>query len=161
MENTFAIETPGVDVRAIVARIQARVEEKRQAGVYDRYNLSAIKAIEMDNLKSDEAYLDYYLRTIWRAADIDLGDFAIPSKTPVFGKPVVLLKKIIWKLLKFYTFRLFSQQKDFNAKMVSVVEGLNRKIDRKTAILEDKIENMKLKLEKETVIEPDANDETD
>ena len=159
MENTFEIDTPGVDIQNIIARIQARVEEKRQAGVYDRYNLSAIKAIEMDNLKSDEAYLDYYLRTIWRAADIDLGDFPIPSKTPVFGKPVVVLKKIIWKLLKFYTFRLFSQQKDFNAKMVSIVEGLNRKMDRKTAVLEDKIENLRTRLGEETDT-PDDDDET-
>jgi len=142
MENTFEIATPGVDVQKIVARIQGRVEEKRQAGVYDRYNLSAIKAIEMDNLKSDEAYLEYYLRTIWRAADIDLGDFEIPAKTPVIGKPVVLLKKVIWKLLKFYTFRLFTQQKDFNTKMVSVAEGINRKLDRKLAVLEDRLERL-------------------
>lgn len=142
IENTFEIATPGVDVPRIVAQIQSRIEEKRQAGVYDRYNLSAIKAIEMDNLKSDEAYLEYYLRTIWRAADIDLGDFEIPVKTPVIGKPVVLLKKLIWKLLKFYTFRLFSQQKDFNAKMVSVSEGINRKLDRKLAVLEDRLERL-------------------
>lgn len=150
MEETFEIRTSGIDTEAIMAEIRQRVEEKRQAGVYARYNLSAIKAIEMDNLKSDEAYLDYYLRTIWRSADIDLGDFPIPCKTPIFGKPVVTLKKVIWKLLKFYTFRLFSQQKDFNTKMVSIVEGLNRKMDRRTAVLEDRIEHLRSKLEKET-----------
>ena len=142
MEDIFEIQTPGIDTEAIMATIRQRVEEKRHAGVYARYNLSAIKAIEMDNLKSDEAYLEYYLRTIWRAADIDLGDFEIPSKTPVIGKPVVLLKKVIWKLLKFYTFRLFSQQKDFNAKMVSVAEGINRKVDRRLAVLEDRVERL-------------------
>ncbi len=150
MEDIFKINTPEIDTEAIMANIRQRVEEKRHTGVYDRYNLSAIKAIEMDNLKSDEAYLDYYLRTIWRAADIDLGDFPIPCKTPVIGKPVVMLKKIIWQLLKFYTFRLFSQQKDFNAKIVSIVEGLNRKMDRRTAVLEDRIENLRSELEKGT-----------
>ena len=55
---------------------------------------------------------------------------------------MVLLKKLIWKLLKFYTFRLFSQQKDFNAKMVSVSEGINRKLDRKLAVLEDRLERL-------------------
>jgi len=159
MEEIFEIQTPGIDTEAIMATIRQRVEEKRHAGVYARYNIPEITAIEMDNLKSDEAYLDYYLRTIWRAADIDLGDFAIPCKTPGIGKAVVMLKKIIWQLLKFYTFRPFSQQKDFNAKMVSIVEGLNRKMDRRTAVLEDRIENLRSKMEKEIPVEGETRGE--
>ena len=139
MENTFEINTPGIDVEAIIATIRERVEEKQQAGVYDQYNISPAVALEIDNLKTDQAYLDYYMSTIWRAADIDLGDFPIHSKTPIMGRPVVLLKKIIWKLLKFYTFRLFSQQKDFNVKMASIVHGLEMKYEQRFAALEEKL----------------------
>ena len=143
MSDTVEIQTPGVDVENVMALIRERVEEKRRAGVYDRYNLSAIRSMELENLRSDEAYLDYYLKTIWRAADVDLGDFPIPSKTRYVGGLVVALKKIIWKLLKFYTFRLFSQQKDFNVKMASIADGLNRKLDRRLAILEGKVEKLR------------------
>ena len=139
MENTFEINTPGIDVEAIVATIRERVEEKQQAGVYEQYNISPAVALEIDNLKTDADYLNYYLDTIWRAADIDLGDFPIHSKTPVVGRPVVLLKKIIWTLMKFYTFRLFSQQKDFNVKMASIVHGLDMKYEERLAALEEKI----------------------
>ena len=139
MENTFEINTPGIDVEAIVATIRERVEEKQQAGVYDQYNISPAVALEIDNLKTNADYLNYYLDTIWRAADIDLGDFPIHSKTPVVGRPVVLLKKIIWTLMKFYTFRLFSQQKDFNVKMASIVHGLDMKYEERLAALEEKI----------------------
>lgn len=139
MPETFEIKTPGIDVEAIMGRIRERVEEKRRSGIYDRYNLCAATALEMDNLRSDEAYLDYYLKTIWRAADVDLGDFEIYSKTFLVGRPVVYLKKIIWKLLKFYTFRLFSQQKDFNARMASIAQGLDAKYERRLAALEEKI----------------------
>ena len=137
-DEVFEINTPGVDVEAIMERIRERVEEKRRTGTYERYNLSAATALEMNNLRSDDAYLDYYLKTIWRAADVDLGDFEIYSKTFLIGRPAVWLKKIIWKLLKFYTFRLFSQQKDYNARMASIVQGLDAKYERRLAALEEK-----------------------
>ncbi|MFH1039034.1 MAG: hypothetical protein V1789_10255 [PVC group bacterium] len=141
MPETFEIKTPGIDVEEIMARIRERVEEKRRRGEYSRYNLSAATALEMDNLRSDDAYLDYYLKTIRRAADVDLGDFEIFSKTFLVGRPVVWLKKIIWKLMKFYTFRLFSQQKDFNARMAGIVQGLDAKYERRLAALEEKIKD--------------------
>ena len=140
MNETFEIRTPGVDVKNLVARIRERVEAKRKAGGYDPYDLTAVKALELENLKTDEAYLDYYLKTVWRAADVDLGDFPITSKIFFFGRPAVWLKKIIWKSLKFYTYRLFSQQKDFNAKMASIADGMNRKFERRLSVLEGKIE---------------------
>ena len=131
------------DVEAIMERIRERVEEKRRTGTYERYNLSAATALEMNNLRSDDAYLDYYLKTIWRAADVDLGDFEIYSKTFLIGRPAVWLKKVIWKLLKFYTFRLFSQQKDYNARMASIVQGLDAKYERRLAALEEKFKSSK------------------
>ncbi len=140
-QKTFEIKTPGVDVEDVMGEIRERVEEKRRSGEYSRYNLSAATALEMDNLRSDDAYLDYYLKTIRRAADVDLGDFEIPSKTFLAGRPVVWLKKMIWKLLKFYTFRLFSQQKDFNARMASIVQGMDAKYERRLAALEAKVKN--------------------
>jgi len=142
MEETFKINTPGINTEAIIATIRQRVEEKRQTGVYNRYNLSAIQALELETLKNDEAYLDYYLKIIWRAAEVDLGDFPIENKGGFLGRPEAAFKKIIWKLLKFYTFRLFSQQKDFNAKMASIAESLNRKYERRIAVLESKIEEL-------------------
>ena len=158
MENTFEINTPGIDVEAIVATIRERVEEKQQAGVYDQYNISPAVALEMDNLKTDADYLNYYLDKIWRAADIDLGDFPIHSKTPVVGQAAVLLKKIIWKLLKFYTFRLFSQQKDFNVKMASIVHGLEMKYEQRLAVLEEKLAPPALTLKNNDEGEPGEGD---
>ena len=158
MEETFEINTPGIDVQAIVATIRERVEEKKRDGVYDQYNISPAVALEIDNLKTDADYLNYYLDTIWRAADIDLGDFPIYSKAPIVGRPVVLLKKIIWKLLKFYTFRLFSQQKDFNVKMASIVHGLEMKYEQRFAALEEKLAPPVLTLKNNDEGEPGEGD---
>jgi hypothetical protein len=145
MSATFEINTPGVDVKKVIAEIRQRVGEKRARGLYDRYQLSGLRAMELENLQDGEAYLDYYLSNIVRAADIDLGDFPIVSKTYLVGEPVVWLKKIIWKLLKFYTYRLFSQQKDYNLKLARIVDGLNRKFERRISALEGKIEALQKK----------------
>ena len=142
MDKTFEIKSSGVDVRDIMTKIRERIEQKTRAGIYDSYNLSGVIALELENFKTDDDYLNYYLRTIYRSANIDLGNFRIPSKTIFFGLGSVFLKRIIWNLLKFYTYRLFSQQKDFNSKIVGIVQGMNQKFDCRLADLEEKIEEL-------------------
>ena len=51
----------------------------------------------------------------------------------------MLLKKLIWKLLKFYTYRLFSQQKEFNCQVVNAITSLNKR-------WEEEIEEIKKRL---------------
>ena len=145
MSDTFQIDTPGVDVKKVVEEIRARVDQKRAGGVYQRYNLSSLRAVEVDSNANDDAHCDFYLRNIWAAANVDLGDFPILAKSRFLGEPAVWLKKIIWKLLKFYTYRLFSQQKDFNLKMAAIASGLNRKFEHKISALEGRIETLQKK----------------
>ena len=136
---------PGQDVREAMAEIRDRVEKKRREGHFDDYELTDVKSMAVENFKTDEAYLDYYLDATRRAANIDLGDFKIESKTSA-GRLLVGLKKIIWKLLKFYTFRLFSQQKEFNAMAASTLQGMSQKVNRRLAALEKEIERLNEKL---------------
>ena len=131
----FEIGADGVDVKQIMKEIEERVARKKEQGVYDRYDLSKIAALELSNVKSEADFLKYSLRVIQQTWDIDLGDFPIYSKGGVLGKPAVLLKKMIWKLLKFHTFRLFSQQKEFNCQVVNAICSLNKKMDEEIAEL--------------------------
>jgi len=143
MEETFEIKTSGVDVEEIMKEIRGRIEEKRRSGFYDAYRIPAsVATLEIDKGAKNEEFLDYYLKSIWRSADIDLGDFLICSKTFLLGRPIVWLKKFIWKLLRFYTFRLFSQQKIYNARMVNLVQMMNRKYEDRLSELEKKIEKI-------------------
>ena len=127
MSDIFEIGADGVDVGKVLREIDERVERKRSAGVYDRYDLSRIASLELANVKSEADFLDYSLRVIQQTWDIDLGDFPIYSKGGLIGRPAVLLKKLIWKLLKFYTYRLFSQQKEFNCQVVNAITSLNKR----------------------------------
>ena len=69
MSDTFQIDTPGVDVKKVVEEIRARVDQKRAEGVYQRYNLSSLRAVEVDSNANDDAHCDFYLRNIWAAAN--------------------------------------------------------------------------------------------
>ncbi|MDP8236831.1 MAG: hypothetical protein P9M08_10650 [Candidatus Erginobacter occultus] len=143
MNDAFQIETPGVDVEKVMAEIRRRVEAKRARGVYNQFSL-ADAGHEHDTiaLKQGNEYFDYYLKSLLLAAEIDINDFEIASKSRFFGRPVVGLKKLIWKLLKFYTFRMFSQQRDFNARVAVILQGMDRRYSRKLAQLEDRIKSL-------------------
>ena len=78
----------------------------------------------------EQEFLQYYLRLIQSTCDINIGDFEIVNKGGFLGKPVVALKKVLWKLLKFYTYRLFSQQKEFNCQTVNTIISLQKKLDK-------------------------------
>jgi len=142
-EETFSIGADGIDVQKIMGKIRKRVGEKKAAGVYDKYNLDDITKLDISEAKSDEDFLRYYLKIIRRTYMLDIDEFDIPSKGGILGKPVVWLKKIIWHLLKFYTYRMFTQQREFNLQIVHTLAALNRKIDKNHKEILSELEKLK------------------
>jgi len=132
------IVSNGIDVEKIMREIQERVEKKRKDGVYDKYNLDSLSVKNIEQLQTDKDFLKYYLELVQHTCDIDIGDFEIPSKGGIFGKPVAKFKRIVWILLRFYTYRLFSQQKEFNFQLVNTIMSLNKRVEELEAKLEQK-----------------------
>ena len=128
-KDIFEINVENVDVASLMEKIRKRVEEKKESGLYDQYNLDNVSVLELDTISSEQEFLQYYLDVIQRTCDIDIGPFRIINKGGSFGKMAVLTKKIIWNLLKFYTYRMFNQQKEFNCQIVNTILTLNKKID--------------------------------
>ena len=118
-----------IDIEKIMEEVRRRVEKKRREGVYDRYNLEGLAAKDIEQLHDEQDFLNYYMELIQHTCDIDIGDFEIPSKGGIFGKPVAKLKRLIWILLRFYTYRLFSQQKEFNFQLVNAIISLHKKVE--------------------------------
>jgi len=148
-DQVFSIAADGIDVQKIMDKIRERVDEKKAAGVYDKYNLDNITNLEVAEAKNDEDFLRYYLKIIRRTYLLDIDDFEIPSKRGILGKPAVWLKKIIWKLLKFYTYRMFTQQREFNLQIVHTLVALNSKIDKNHRETLKKFEELKASLEED------------
>ena len=129
-DDTFSMNIDGMDVEEIVRAVKQRVEKKRAAGLYNKYNLVGITRLEIAQAKSEEDFLRYHLKSLRKSWEIDIGDFEIPSKGGLLGRPAVWLKKLIWHLLRFYTFRMFMQQRDFNLQVVNTLQSLNAKTDK-------------------------------
>ncbi len=136
------ITTPGVNVEEIMSEVRSRIAARKAEGKYEQYDLSTSAALAMDNIKIDQEHLSNELPNLWRASNVDLGDFPIRPKTPVLGTGSVLLKKILWKLLKFYTYRLFSQQKEFNARAAVLIQAVILRYERMISGLEERIETL-------------------
>lgn len=118
-----------IDIDKIMEEVKRRVEEKRKLGVYDKYNLEGLATKDITELETEKDFLNYYLELIQHTCDVNIGDFEIPSKGGIFGKPVAKLKRLIWIMLRFYTYRLFSQQKEFNFQLVNTIMSLNKRIE--------------------------------
>ena len=55
------------------------------------------------------------------------------------------LKKAIWGLLKFYTYRLWSQQNQVNGLMVTAIEGLDEKYTARIKELQERLAKLEKK----------------
>ena len=53
--------------------------------------------------------------------------------------PLVAVKRGIWKILKFYTYRLWSQQNQVNGLLLSASEEIERKYRDRIKALEDRL----------------------
>lgn len=132
------ISSQGIDVEKIMHEIKERVEKKKKEGVYNKYNLNELVIKDAEQLKTEKDFLNYYLELIQHTCDINIGDFDIPSKGGFFGRPLAKFKRLIWVIMRFYTYRLFSQQKEFNFQLVNTIMSLNKRIDELEKKLEEK-----------------------
>ncbi|MCX6992435.1 MAG: hypothetical protein NT011_04745 [Kiritimatiellaeota bacterium] len=138
-EPLFQIGAEGVDVERLMAEIHATVERKMERGVYRDAQIAQAERTNLANLQSDEAFLRYYLDCLRNAVFIDINDFEIRERRRLGAGMLVAFKKILWKLLKFYTYRLWSQQNQVNGMLVTALEGLDEKYRNRLRDLERRL----------------------
>ena len=142
----FEIGAQGVDTAKIVADIQAAVSKKIDDGVYADARIARAERTNLVNLRGEDQFLGFYLKCLHDAVFVDISDFEIRERRRYLAPMLIRLKKIIWGLLKFYTYRLWSQQNQINGLIVTATEGLDEKYAAKVKDLEARI----AKLEKES-----------
>ena len=138
-EPLFKVGAEGVDVDAIVAQIRERVSAGMKAGSYADPRVALAERSNLANLKDEESYLAFYLECLRDAVFVDISDFEIFERRARFSRLLVALKKVIWNLLKFYTYRLWSQQNQVNGLLLSAVESTESRYRDKVAELEKRI----------------------
>ena len=143
------IGAPGVDTEAIVREIRETVERKAAEGVYADARIARAERANLVNFRDDEEFLAFYLNALREAAVVDINDFEIRERRQSALAPaLVKLKKTIWSLLKFYTYRLWSQQNMVNGLLVTGLESLGEKYEEKIKRLEARVAELEARLEK-------------
>jgi hypothetical protein len=138
-DAAFEIGADGIDTEAIVAEIRATVARKTKEGVYADPRIGRAERFNLMNFKNEEDFLPFYLDCLKDAVFIDINDFEIYERRARLAKPLVVLKKYIWKLLKFYTYRLWSQQNQVNGLLLTAVENIEEHYRSKIDALEKRV----------------------
>lgn len=121
------IGADGIDVKKVVAEIRATVADKRARGVYDDEIVARAERNNLLLIQDDAGFMEQYLRCLRQIVPVDINDFEIVEKRGFMRPLMILLKKTIWKLLKFYTYRLWSQQNQTNGVLLAAIEIMDRR----------------------------------
>lgn len=141
-DSMFEINASGVDVDRIVKDVRAAAEKKMKDGIYSDARVARAERANLVNLQDEDQFLSFYLQCLRDAVYVDISDFDIHERRRGFAPLLVGLKKTIWKLLKFYTYRLWSQQNQVNGLLVTSVEGLDEKFIARIRKLEQRVEEL-------------------
>lgn len=146
-----AIAAEGIDTQKLVQDIRERVAKRMDAGDYRDARIALAERTNLANLQSEEAFLSFYLDCLRDAVFVDISDFDIVERRARFTSLLILLKRTIWKALKFYTYRLWSQQNQINGLLLAALEGMEIRYRDRTAELEKRIRDLEV-----SKTEPDA-----
>lgn len=133
------IGADGIDVHALEKEILAAVAEKRARGAYDDALVARAERNNILTMKDDEAFLEQYLACLRQIVPVDINDFEILERRSRLAPLMKALKKVIWKLLKFYTYRLWSQQNQTNNVLLAAIEIMNRRHEAEIKALKERI----------------------
>ena len=142
----FEIGAPGIDTARLMAEIEQRVARKAEEGAYADARIARAERTNLLNLRNDEEFLGFFLKCLREAAFVDINDFDIRERRSAAAPFLVRLKKTIWKLLKFYTYRLWSQQNTVNGLLVTGVESLDEKYRDQIKQLEARVAELEKRL---------------
>lgn len=135
------LNVEGVDVEALVREIREEVAQKRREGVYTDARIGRAERHNLMYMADSEELLRFYLGCLRDGVHVDINDFQIEDRrTGWKGKGLVKIKTVIWKFLKFYTFRMWHQQNQINGLMVTAIESSFQQYEKKIAALEKRID---------------------
>ncbi len=142
----MSITAEDIDVDALIAEIKANVEQRRARGEYNDSRIALAERHNLQHMKDDPAFLERYLECMRPLSHVDISDFEIVEKRARFSSLLVRFKTLIWKLLRFYTFRLWSQQNQVNGILLSAIELLESRYKQRIDDLETRLAQLESRL---------------
>ncbi len=138
----FQIGADGVDEKRINGEISAEADRKARQGLYDGVFGKRGAQVDLARLAKDGSLIESYSDAIREGIFIDINDFEIVESRRFLTGFFVALKRFIWNMLKFYTYRLWTQQNEVNSMLLSTTEALDSAHRDKIAELSARIEKL-------------------
>lgn len=136
----ISLNAGDLDVEALVNEIREEVSRKREQGVYTDARIGRAERHNLMYMADSEELLKFYLGCLRDGVHVDINDYQVEDRrTGWKGKALVKMKTVIWKLLKFYTFRLWHQQNQINGLMVTAIESSFQQYEKKISELEARL----------------------
>jgi hypothetical protein len=142
----FEIGADGIDTEALVRDIRDTVEQKIRDGVFPDPSVAQAEKPHLAYLGSVDTLMDYYMGCLRQAVFVDINDFEIRERRRFGSGMLKRLKHGIWSLLRFYTYRLWSQQNQANGLLVAAVDGIDQKSARKLAVQQARIDTLEQRI---------------
>ncbi len=143
-KNVFKTRESSLDMEAVDREIHFQIKQRQELGVYEHYDLTKVTHLLLRDIRDPGEFFRQHLAAIVRSWAIDINDFEIiRKKEGILGNLEILLKKVIWKLLKFYTYRLFSQQREHNFQISNTVTLMEKHYREKLSALEKELALLK------------------
>jgi len=142
MSLNVHIGAEGINVAALMDEIRQTVARKMADGVYQDVRVAAAERTNLSQIADQDQFFALYLASLREMAAIDINDFPITERRRFLAPLLIRLKTLIWNLLKFYTYRLWSQQNQVNALFLALLEELDGKYRRRIEALEARIREL-------------------
>ncbi len=142
----FEIRADGVDVEAIMAEIQAAVDARMAAGAYADARIARAERLNLLHGARGGSSVSAYIRCLRDAVEVDINDFEIRERRAWLAPVLIRLKRLIWTMLKFYTYRLWSQQNQVNGLLAAGLEGLDEHLGARVRRLEERVAELERRL---------------
>ena len=126
----------------VMQEIQATVDRNLKSGVYNDARIARAERHNLSQLKSEDEFLSFYLSCLREASVVDISDYEIHERRRSLSPLLVRIKTGIWKVLKFYTYRLWSQQNQVNGLLVTAIEGMQEKYQMRIDALEKRVNEL-------------------
>lgn len=144
-DSLFQIGADGVDADRVSKEIRAEVDSKAQKGLYaDAFGGRGAR-LDLRKLAKDGSLLESYMEALRDGVFVDINDFEIREARTFLTGFFVGLKRLIWKMLRFYTYRLWTQQNEVNGLLLSTMEALDSAHHERIAELEARIAKLEKK----------------
>lgn len=138
-KTNLQIGADGVDAEALVSSIRREVTARIKNGFYNDPAIARAERTNLASISSDEEFLALFLDNLRDTVFVDINDFEIIERRKGLSAPLRILKQLIWKLLKFYTYRMWTQQNQVNGIILAAMDGMNAAYRKRITELEARV----------------------